>query len=65
MSVLPALGSAQATILAQSFTKEKDHESFLVIVGGISNIKIITTNTRIISIKGISTPNTSILEPLL
>ena len=36
MSVLPALGSAQATILAQSFTKEKAHEDFLVIVGGIN-----------------------------
>ncbi|MEK6923381.1 MAG: tripartite tricarboxylate transporter permease [Nanoarchaeota archaeon] len=36
MSVLPALGAAQATILAQSLTKEKHHEDFLVIVGGIN-----------------------------
>ena len=36
MSILPALGSAQATILAQSFMKEKAHEDFLVIVGGIN-----------------------------
>ena len=38
MSVLPALGGAQATILAQALTKKKSGEEFLVIVGGINTV---------------------------
>jgi len=36
MSVLPALGGAQATILAQALSKKKSGEDFLVMVGGIN-----------------------------
>jgi putative membrane protein len=47
MSVLPALGAAQATILAQAVTKKQhSNEEFLVIVGGIntvSSIFVLTT----------------------
>ncbi len=38
MSVLPALGAAQATVLAQSLTKGKTGEDFLMIVGGINTV---------------------------
>jgi putative membrane protein len=47
MSVLPALGAAQATVLAQAVTrKEKDDKDFLVMVGGInavSSLFVLTT----------------------
>jgi putative membrane protein len=39
MSVLPALGAAQATVLAQAATrKERDDKDFLVMVGGINTV---------------------------
>jgi len=41
MNVLPALGSAQATILAQAFSKKQSGEEFLVITGGISTVSVL------------------------
>jgi len=43
MSVLPALGAAQATVLAQAVSKKKDSsgEDFLVMVGGINTVSAI------------------------
>jgi len=42
MSVLPALGAAQATVLAQALSrKEKSGKSFLVMVGGINTVSAI------------------------
>lgn len=39
MSVLPALGAAQATVLAQAATrKERDDKDFLIMVGGINTV---------------------------
>ncbi len=39
MSILPALGAAQATVLAQAAArKEKDDKEFLVMVGGINTV---------------------------
>ena len=39
MSVLPALGAAQATVLAQAATRKKrDDKDFLVMVGGINTV---------------------------
>lgn len=46
MSVLPALGAAQATVLAQALSKKKSGSDFLVMVGGIntvSSIFVLTT----------------------
>jgi len=34
--ILPAVGSAQATILAQRLTRENDHRSFIVAVSGVN-----------------------------
>ena len=34
--ILPAVGSAQATILAQRVTRESDHRSFIVAVSGVN-----------------------------
>ena len=47
MSVLPALGSAQATILAQFFSKKRDAEEFLVIVGGINTVSVLFVLTTL------------------
>jgi len=42
MSVLPALGAAQATVLAQALTKkEKSGEDFLIMTGGITTVSSI------------------------
>jgi putative membrane protein len=42
MSILPALGGAQATVLAQAITKkEHSSEEFLVMVGGINTVSSI------------------------
>lgn len=38
MSVLPALGAAQATIVAQGFVKKGSGEDYLIIVGGINSV---------------------------
>ncbi|MEK6807884.1 MAG: tripartite tricarboxylate transporter permease [Nanoarchaeota archaeon] len=41
MNVLPALGSAQATILAQTFSRKQSGEEFLTITGGISTVSVL------------------------
>jgi len=38
MSVLPALGGAQATVLAQALSKNKSGSDFLIMVGGINTV---------------------------
>jgi len=65
MSVLPALGSAQATILAQSFTKEKDHESFLVIVGGINTASALFVLTTLFAIDRARTGVIAVMKNVL
>jgi len=47
MSVLPALGSAQATILAQFFSRRKSAEEFLIIVGGINTVSVLFVLTTL------------------
>ena len=42
VSILPAVGAAQAAGLSQSMVKFKDKEDFLMIVGGINTAKTIT-----------------------
>jgi len=46
VSILPAIGAAQATIIAQGFVRFKNHKDYLVIIGGIntvSSIFVLTT----------------------
>jgi len=47
MAVLPALGGAQATILAQVLTKKKSDEEFLIIVGGINTVSALFVLTTL------------------
>ncbi len=48
MSVLPALGSAQATVISQAFAKsDKEGKDFLVIVGGINTVSAIFVLTTL------------------
>jgi len=42
-STLPAIGAAQAAIISQGFTKFKDKEDFLVIIGGINTVAALFT----------------------
>ncbi len=46
-SILPAIGAAQAAIIAQGFTKFKNEEDFLVVLGGINTIAAIFTLTAL------------------
>jgi len=47
MAVLPALGAAQATILAQLLSKKKTPEEFLIIVGGINTVSVLFVLTTL------------------
>lgn len=47
MAVLPALGAAQATILAQFFSRKKSAEEFLIIVGGINTVSVLFVLTTL------------------
>ena len=38
VSILPAIGAAQATIIAQGFVRFKSHKDYLVIIGGINTV---------------------------
>lgn len=46
VSILPAIGAAQATVIAQGFVRFKNYKDYLVIIGGIntvSSIFVLTT----------------------
>ncbi len=48
MSVLPALGSAQAAVISQAFArKDKEGKDFLVIVGGINTVSALFVLTTL------------------
>ena len=40
VSILPAIGAAQAAVIARGFTKTKDAEGFLTILGGINTVSV-------------------------
>jgi len=43
VSIFPGIGSAQAAVIAQGFSKFKDSEEFLIIVGGINTVACLFT----------------------
>lgn len=47
VSILPAIGSAQAAIISRAFTNFRDKEEFLVILGGINTAATIFTLTTL------------------
>jgi putative membrane protein len=47
VSILPALGAAQAAVISRAFTKFKDKEDFLVIIGGINTAGALFTLTTL------------------
>jgi putative membrane protein len=48
VSVLPAIGAAQAAVIAQAFTKFRDKEDFLVTLGGINTAAALFTLTTLL-----------------
>jgi len=46
-SILPAIGSAQAAIISQGFTRFNKSEDFLVIIGGINTVSALFTLTTL------------------
>ena len=47
VSVLPAIGAAQAAVISRAFTKFKDNEDFLVVLGGINTAAALFTLTTL------------------
>jgi putative membrane protein len=47
VSVLPAVGAAQAAVISRAFTKSKDGEEFLVVIGGINTAGALFTLTTL------------------
>jgi putative membrane protein len=47
VSILPGIGAAQAAMISQGFTKFKDKEQFLMIIGGINTASVIYTLTAL------------------
>ena len=45
VSIMPAIGAAQAAVISQAFTKFKDKEDFLVVLGGINTAAALFTLT--------------------
>jgi putative membrane protein len=47
VSILPAIGAAQAAIISRAFTKFKEREDFLVVLGGINTAAALFTLTTL------------------
>jgi len=47
VSIMPAIGAAQAAIISRAFTKFKDKEDFLVVLGGINTAATLFTLTTL------------------
>ena len=47
VSILPAIGAAQAAIISRAFTKFKEKEDFLVVLGGINTAAALFTLTTL------------------
>lgn len=65
MAVLPALGAAQATILAQFLTRKRSAEEFLVIVGGINTVSVLFVLTTLFLINKSRTGVILVLQQFL
>lgn len=49
-SIMPAIGASQAAVIAQGFMKYKNHEDWLVVIGGINTVSAIFTLTVLLLI---------------
>jgi putative membrane protein len=47
VSILPAVGAAQAAVISRAFTKYKNREEFLVVIGGINTAVALFTLTTL------------------
>jgi putative membrane protein len=47
VSILPAIGAAQAAVISRAFTKFKDNEDFLIVLGGINTAVALFTLTTL------------------
>ena len=47
VSILPAIGAAQAAVISRAFTKFKEHEDFLIVLGGINTAAALFTLTTL------------------
>jgi len=65
MAVLPALGSAQATILAQLMSKKRSAEEFLTIVGGINTVSVLFVLTTLFLINKSRTGVIQVMQQFL
>ncbi|MFH0869238.1 MAG: tripartite tricarboxylate transporter permease [archaeon] len=65
MAVLPALGAAQATILAQLLSKKKSAEEFLLMVGGINSVSVLFVLTTLFLINKSRTGVIAVMQQFL
>ncbi len=65
MAVLPALGAAQATILAQFLSRKRSAEEFLMIVGGINTVSVLFVLTTLFLINKSRTGVIAVMKQFL
>ncbi len=65
VSIFPGIGAAQATIISQGFTKFKNQESFLTIMGGINTAAAFFTLTTLFAINKARNGTMTVLKQII
>jgi putative membrane protein len=65
VSIMPAIGAAQAAIISRAFTKFKDKEEFLVVIGGINTAATIFTLTTLFVINKARTGVSAVIKDMI